>query len=548
MRSLADGHCLIHSILSCLRAKYGASELSINDLLCKLKNECYLNVAKYMPFFDGDYISFFNLMHKYVDDKSYSMSFCDLVPIMMSNALDEGIVIINDSIDDFFVTVLSPRTRCLVKRWDRDSCIFLLKTLDHNDAYIPAYFHSNQNGPTLVGRHLNSFDLRTDELNKGNVPALDHFDNLAINANTTTQVPNREINLPENVTGGQCDNSTVYSHHGDDVTDSNSVSVFSDLTDSVYSHHNDDITDGNSVPVFSDQAVLNDDSVYSHHGDAVTYSNSVPVSTDQAVLNDDSVFSYHDDDVTDNNSVPVSTGHGVRLNESISPGDAALDTIPYLDTLRTKYPRNLFIAHLNVNNIRYKFYEIHDILNGNRIDIFGISETKIDTSFTDAQFCVEGFKLYRHDRNVKGNGGGIFVYIKDSIPHRILKTHSGITNAIEYMSFEVCFKRRKWFLVYMYKPPKVSDESAWSVLSQLADNFVDSSKLAIFFCDKNHDNILHDLCDVYDLKNVIRGPTCFKGENPTLLDVFLTNKPSSFCNCINIDTGISDFHNLTGVI
>ena len=245
---------------------------------------------------------------------------------------------------------------------------------------------------------------------------------------------------------------------------------FSDLIDSVYSHHDDDIIDGNSVPVFSDQAVLNDDSVYSHHGDDVTYSNSVPVSTDQAVLNDDSVYSHHDDDVTDSNSVPVSTGHGVRLNESISPGDAALDTINYLDTLRTKYPRNLFIAHLNVNSIRYKFYEIHDILNDNRIDIFGISETKIDPSFTDAQFCVEGFKLYRQDRNAKGNGGGIFVYIKDFIPHRILKTHSGITNAIEYMSFEVCFKRRKWFLVYMYKPPKVSDEIAWSVLSQLADN------------------------------------------------------------------------------
>ena len=233
-----------------------------------------------MPFFDGDYISFFDLMHKYVDDKSHSTSFCDLVPIMMSNALDEDIVIINDSIDDIFVTVLSPRTHRLVKRWDRDSCIFLLKTLDHYDAYIPAHFHSNGSGPTLVGRHFNSFDLRTDELNKGNVAAWDHFNNLAINANTTTQVPNREINIPENVTGAQCDNSTVYSYHGDDVTDSNSVPVFSDLIDSVYSHHDDDITDDNSVPVFSDQALLNDDSVHSHHGDDVTDSNSVPVFSD----------------------------------------------------------------------------------------------------------------------------------------------------------------------------------------------------------------------------------------------------------------------------
>ena len=118
-----------------------------------------------MPFFDGDHISFFNLIHEYVDDKSYNTAFCDLVPIMMSNALDEDIVIINDSIDDIFFTVSSHRTRHLVKRWDRDSCIFLLKTLDHYDAYIPVCFDSNVNGPTLVGRHFNSFDLRTDELN-----------------------------------------------------------------------------------------------------------------------------------------------------------------------------------------------------------------------------------------------------------------------------------------------------------------------------------------------------------------------------------------------
>ena len=30
--------------------------------------------------------------------------------------------------------------------------------------------------------------------------------------------------------------------------------------------------------------------------------------------------------------------------------------------------------------------------------------------------------------------------------------------------------------------------------------------------------------------------------------MLLTNKPNSFCNFINNDTGISDFHNLTGVI
>ena len=61
-------------------------------------------------------------------------------------------------------------------------------------------------------------------------------------------------------------------------------------------------------------------------------------------------------------------------------------------------------------------------------------------------------------------------------------------------------------------------------------------------------DIFHDQCDVYDFKNVMRGLTCFKGENSTLTDVFLTDKSNSICNCINIDTGINDFHNLTEVI
>ena len=121
-----------------------------------------------------------------------------------------------------------------------------------------------------------------------------------------------------------------------------------------------------------------------------------------------------------------------------------------------KYPRNFFMAHLNINSIRHKFYEIYNMLNGNRIDIFGISETKINASFTNAQFNIPGFKLHRQDRDLKGNGGGILVYIKDSIPHRILRKHSGITDGVEYMSFEVCFKSVNGSLrMYISRPRSV---------------------------------------------------------------------------------------------
>ena len=106
----------------------------------------------------------------------------------------------------------------------------------------------------------------------------------------------------------------------------------------------------------------------------------------------------------------------------------------------------------------------------------------------------------------------------------------------------------------MYKPPKISDECTLNVLSKFADESDGNSNVCVFFgdinCDRSmfKDNILRDLCDIYDMKNIVTGPTNFKSETPTLLDIFLMNKPNSFCRSIKIDTGISDFHNLTGII
>ena len=41
-----------------------------------------------------------------------------------------------------------------------------------------------------------------------------------------------------------------------------------------------------------------------------------------------------------------------------------------------------------------------------------------------------------------------------------------------------------------------------------------------------------DVCGVFGLKNIIKDPTCFKADIPTLVDVFLTNKDKSFSGAI----------------
>ena len=53
-----------------------------------------------------------------------------------------------------------------------------------------------------------------------------------------------------------------------------------------------------------------------------------------------------------------------------------------------------------------------------------ISETKIDSSFPNAHFEIEGYTTYRLDRNA--NGGGIFLYIGEDLPATLLNSDMSV--------------------------------------------------------------------------------------------------------------------------
>ena len=57
---------------------------------------------------------------------------------------------------------------------------------------------------------------------------------------------------------------------------------------------------------------------------------------------------------------------------------------------------------------------------------------------------------------------------------------------------------------------------------------------------------MSNFMQIYDLKNLVKENTCFKSiENPSCVDLFLTNCCKSFQNTFATSTGISDFHKMT---
>ena len=95
-----------------------------------------------------------------------------------------------------------------------------------------------------------------------------------------------------------------------------------------------------------------------------------------------------------------------------------LDAKSRFKEMKAQSSGKLILGHLNINSIRNKFEALKFIIDNN-IDIFLISETKLDDSFPSAQFLIKGFSApYRFDRNSKG--GGLLAYVREDIPSKIL--------------------------------------------------------------------------------------------------------------------------------
>ena len=223
---------------------------------------------------------------------------------------------------------------------------------------------------------------------------------------------------------------------------------------------------------------------------------------------------------------------------------------PELFDYRKKFPKQFIFAHININGFRTKYFEIQDVLSNGSLDFLAVSETKIDDSFPSCQFHTPNFTLYRSDRNSRG--GGILCYMLSAIPHRRRCDIISSTSLVEHIILELTIQKKTMFIAALYRPPNVSVQNLCDVIDEICSKCLSQSCSLYIIGDLNVDfkNPVHSIADtlsLYDLHNVVKEPTCFKSqENPSIIDVILTNTPRNLFKCININTGLSDCHNLIG--
>ena len=145
------------------------------------------------------------------------------------------------------------------------------------------------------------------------------------------------------------------------------------------------------------------------------------------------------------------------------------DVYSILNDIRVKNIHRVIISHLNINSIRNKFVALSDMVK-NKIDIMLISETKLDTSFPNSQFHIDGFSPpYRADRT--NRGGGLLLYVRNDIPSKELRTILIPTDK-ECIFIEINLFKKKWLICGFYNPHKNQIGDHISFLSKSLDYYL----------------------------------------------------------------------------
>ncbi len=236
--------------------------------------------------------------------------------------------------------------------------------------------------------------------------------------------------------------------------------------------------------------------------------------------------------------------------------------ISVLHETRANNAKNLIILHVNINSLKTgerdkngAYDYIMDILNNRYADILCITETKLNNEYKDALYEHLYYKMHRKDK--ASNSGGMIVWVRSDIP-QIRLHHREFSedhkHHIESIVIDLKIRTQSWYLILLYKNPKVPNNVFLPKVKTLYDAATLEAQEVILLGDINIDmqyqnnNMTTDICNVYGLSNLITSPTCFKTQEGTLLDPVIVTNKSRFQNPINVHCGYSDYHNMVGCV
>ena len=216
-----------------------------------------------------------------------------------------------------------------------------------------------------------------------------------------------------------------------------------------------------------------------------------------------------------------------------------LINIKFADTGRTLQNNNtsiagpkLKVAHLNIQSMKNREHLIQarQLVADKDLDVLTISETWFNSTVTNTEVELQGYKLLPLDRLHK-TGGGVCAYLKNNIKGTVTKHLTRISESgLQQLWIQMQHRKTKSIIICVcYRPP---DCPLSSFDDELIPNYAEAltfAKPIVLLDDMNYNLLengydrraLDDFSNCLNLSQLISEPTKITDTSTSLLDVIL---------------------------
>ena len=227
------------------------------------------------------------------------------------------------------------------------------------------------------------------------------------------------------------------------------------------------------------------------------------------------------------------------------------EIIPPANKSKSKFTKNkgsIKIGHLNINRMYNKFDQLQYVIQKHGFDVFCLTETWLHDDILDCMLEIDGYIMFRKDRQFS-KGGGEIIYVKEDL-RPILKTELNCSD-VESLWVEIKIPKLSSYLIgCMYRQPKATNQYYNAMLDNI-EKALSINENIILLGDLNYDYKLdQNLCNnpvyyiecLFDLTQMITSPTRVTKDSSTTIDVILTSSPNIHSKSGIIPVTLSDHY------
>ena len=222
-------------------------------------------------------------------------------------------------------------------------------------------------------------------------------------------------------------------------------------------------------------------------------------------------------------------------------------TVGTLKDVLRPYSNSFVAAHVNAQSLPAHFAEFQSIFGDSLLHSIFVSETWLSDSLPTSIVQLEGYTLYRRDRNGR-RAGGCAIYVRNDIQARVLSmSNDTYVGETEFLILELKIKFQKLLVATVYRPPGNKFTNFEDEISKLLPLYEHTLIMGDFNYDllssKPEVNEFREKIDTYNLKAAPLNATHYTKSSHSLLDIILTTNPNNLLSCGQLEApGLSRHH------